>query len=52
MSNVERFPERAEQAERLAREMTSPGQRDQLLQIAREWRDMAERPAPQEPELS
>ena len=43
MSEVQRFLARAEQAERLAKDMTSPDQRAQLLEIARDWREMARR---------
>jgi hypothetical protein len=43
VSDVERFLARAEQAERLARDMISPDQRAQLLEIARDWREMARR---------
>jgi hypothetical protein len=43
VSDAERFLERAEQTERIAREMTSREHREQLLQIAADWRRMAER---------
>ena len=43
MSDAERYLERAEQTERIAREMTSREHRDQLFQIAADWRRMAER---------
>lgn len=43
MSDSGRYIERAEQAEKLASEMTSRDHRDQLLQIARDWRNMAEK---------
>ena len=45
MSDAQRFLERAEQTERIARDMTSVEHRDQLLQIAADWRKMAERAA-------
>ena len=45
MSEYERLMARAEQAERLARGVTTRDHRDKLLSIAKDWRDMAERAA-------
>ena len=45
MSDYERLMARADQSDRLAREMTSREHRDQILEIAAEWRRLAERAA-------
>jgi len=43
VSGYEGFLHRANQVERRAREMTSRAHREQLLEIAAEWRRMGER---------
>lgn len=43
MSDAEQMVRRAEQLERLAEEMFSPEHKRQLLQLAKEWREIAAR---------
>ena len=45
MTDAERYIARAEQLERLAGEVTDAGHRLQLLDVAADWRGMAERAA-------
>ena len=48
MSDAESYIDRAEEAERLARQMSLQDHRNQLMQIARDWREKATRAAAEE----
>lgn len=49
MTDAERYRQRAEMAERLARDVRDRSHRAELLAVARDWRDLAERAARGEP---